>query len=395
MPDTAARRHRQPRSRQETLSIAGLAALSLVVGVGGGLFGPPVTAATTTTTTTTTCTHPYANYVGVGNDFIWFDETTDYNDMRTLSAGGVHDARVDFPWDQIQPTSSTSWDWSKPDAVMTAAALTHTRILAVAAYSPHWASSDPSGGGDRSYPPKSNSTYASFVAAVTHRYGHNGTFWAAHPTYTADPLEAVEIWNEAWGFWDWKPNPNPTAYAAMAHAGAVAVHGQDSAMPVLIDTELLEVNTNGTQVYWLDKLLSADTTLGSLVNGFSVHPYPDPTTQSPLSNPSPDYSYQRVTLIHQAAVNHSANLPLWITEIGWSTASSSVGGVSESTQATYEQKAITYAKTHWSYVKKVFIYVFDISSGDPSDREGNYGLIRADGTYKPAWTSIKNGIATC
>ena len=71
-------------------------------------------------------------------------------------------------------------------------------------------------------------------------------------------------------------------------------------------------------VDWLKNLRAADPGLSTVVDAYSVHPYPYPRTQGPdVDHSDPRWDYQRVQLTRQI----DPSLPIWITEVGWSTAS--------------------------------------------------------------------------
>jgi hypothetical protein len=338
---------------------------------------------------------PYAGRVGVSSHLIWLSEPDAQAALAPLAAGGVTWVREDFPWDQLQP-SPTRWDWSRSDNLMQAASRTGVNVLAILDYSAPWASSDPSGGGDTHFPPLSDAAYADYAHAVVARYGVNGAFWAANPGLRARPLGAIEIWNEAYGWWNWKPAPNPAAYAALVRAAAAAARVAQPTIPVLADANLLEVRKDGAIVGWLDSLLSADPGLGKVVSAFAIHPYPDPPSKSPMdTSGDPRWTYSgNVALVRRTEALHGVRAPLWITEIGWTTATGTPDGVTEAEQARYVTEAVSLGIGEWGgFVQKVFVYSWDESTGTPGDTEGNYGLRRADGSFKPAWPSLVAMIA--
>jgi hypothetical protein len=307
-----------------------------------------------------------------------------------MAAGGVRSVREDFFWNTIQPAFGT-WDWTRPDNLMTAASRSGVGVLAILDYSAQWASSGP----DTNYPPKNNADYATYAAAVAARYGPGGTFWLTHPTLSPRPLDGLEIWNEPWGYWFWKSGPNPAAYAAMARAATVAIRAASPGVKILISGDVLEVRTDGAIVNWFDNVLNADPGLGQLVDGYTVHPYPSPRQKSPMDD-SGDirWNFARVTVTHNVAVAHGADKPIWITEVGWTTATGVPDGVSEATQAQYLHDAITRSIGQWgSYVAKIYLYTWGTSNGVMTDIEGNYALQHADGTFKPAWASITSLLA--
>lgn len=326
--------------------------------------------------------------VGVASSALWFSEADAKAHYARLAAGGLTWVREDFRWDLVEPSNGT-WSWSKTDAVMAGAAAAGVDVLAILGYSAKWASSDPSGAGDIHYPPKDNADYADYARAVVQRYGPGGTFWAARPDLPVRPLTAVELWNEPWGWWFWKSGVDPVRYAAMARAAATAVKAVQPQVKVLLSADLLQVRTDGKVVPWFDHVLAADPGLAGYIDAYSVHPYPYPRQQGPMvDNADARWDFKRVELINQVAVARGVQRPLWITEVGWSTANTA-DSVTESQQATFMTQAISRAAT-WSFIDKVFIYTATQDRPDMTDREAHYGMRRADGSWKPSWTAVTN-----
>jgi hypothetical protein len=279
---------------------------------------------------------------------------------------------------------------------MAAAAGANVNVLGLLGYSAPWASSDPSGKGDTRYPPRQADDFANYALEVVKRYGPKGSFWAARPDLIRRPLTAVELWNEPWGFWAWKPNPDPAGYARLVRAAASAIRGYDPSIRILIAGNVLQVRSDGALRSWLQDVRSADPALASLFDVYSVHPYPYPRTKGPYDDSGDArWGFRQVTLNHDL----DPSKPVWITEIGWSTAPSAVDAVSETTQATYVKGALQRGLEDWgSWVERVFLYSWDLDNGPASYREGYYGLRHADGSTKPAWAEvtrlISNGKAT-
>jgi hypothetical protein len=310
-------------------------------------------------------------------------------EMARLRKHGVDWTREDFLWGTIEPAKGT-YNWSWPDKLMTSASRTGMNVLAILGYSARWSSSGPNGEG--TYAPRVNAEFASYAAAVVRRYGRSGTFWRTHPELEPRPLSAVEVWNEPWGHWNWKPQPDPAAYARLARATAAAVKAVDPQVKVLISGDLLQVRTDGKIVEWLKNVLAADAGLKSLVDAYSVHPYPYPRDLGPHDRrPDPRWDYRRVELIHRV----DPSRPLWITEVGWSTAAGVHDAVSEAQQAVFVRGAVERALGEWGgFVERIFVYSWDRSNGRAGDREGNFGLRRADGSTKPAWAALASLLQT-
>lgn len=329
----------------------------------------------------------WAGRVGVAGHLMWYaDQETE---MRRLHAGGVDWTREDFLWETIEP-SKGSFNWSWPDKLMTSSSRTGVNVLAILDYSAKWASSGPNS--EATYPPRDNAEFAAYATAIVRRYGPGGSFWSGHPELTPRPLTAVEVWNEPWGHWDWKPNPDPAAYAALARATAEAVKAANPGMKVLIAGDLLQARTDGKIVSWLANVLAADPGLKGLVDAYSVHPYPYPRELGPYDERADArWDFRRLDLIHQVDPSH----PLWITEVGWSTAPGVSDAVSDAQQATFVRGAVQRALGEWGgFVERIFVYSWDRSNGTSGDREGNFGLRRADGSTKPAWDALSSLLAS-
>ena len=329
-------------------------------------------------------TTSYAGRVGLNTHQVWVSQADSYATFASARSRGVEWVREDFLWSLVEPQPG-SYSWSRTDALMASASLAGVNVLGILDYSAPWASSDPTGGRDTKYPPRSNHEYARYAAAVVSRYGPGGSFWAARPDLAPRPLTAVQIWNEPWGYWFWKPNPSPAAYATLARTAIGAIRAANPLIKVLIAGDVLQVRTDGQIVDWLRNLRAADPGLATLADAYSVHPYPHPRTLGPYAERSdPRWDFRRVTLTHQI----DPSLPVWITEVGWSTASTS-DSVSEATQAEYVRGAVERSLVEWgSFVERVFVYSYDKDSGNTSDREGYYGLRRQDGAPKPALDSL-------
>jgi hypothetical protein len=337
-----------------------------------------------------TTSSAYGGRVGVNTHLIWVSEADAYATLAHARAGGVSWVREELPWGVVEPQRGT-FSWGRTDALIAAAARAGVNVLGILAYSAPWASSDPSGNRDSKYPPRDPADYARYAAAVVKRYGPRGSFWVSRPDLPERPLTAVQIWNEPWGHWFWKPNPSPAGYARLARMAATAIRAANPAVDILVAGDVLQVRTDGAIVDWLRNLRAADPGLNTLVDAYAVHPYPYPRTNGPyLERTDPRWDYRRVTLTRQI----DPTLPIWITEVGWSTAATG-DSVSEATQATYVTGAVRRALDEWgAFVERIFVYSFDRDGSDRNDREQHYGLLRADGTAKPSWNALRSLLAT-
>jgi hypothetical protein len=206
-----------------------------------------------------------------------------------LARGGIGWIREDFDWARIEPERG-SHDWARTDELMRAAATAGVDVLAILDYSAGWATSDP--GGDEEAPPREDADYAAFARAVVERYGAGGSFWEGEERVR--PLAAVELWNEPWGYFFWRPEPDPARYATLARAAAEAVRAADREVEVVVPADVLQVRSDGQILPWFSALLEADPRLPELVDAWSVHPYPSPRSAGPLDDGDPRFSVRRV-----------------------------------------------------------------------------------------------------
>ena len=173
---------------------------------------------------------------------------------------------------------------------------------------------------------------------------------------------------------------DPAYYAKMVRAAEQAVHSTHPEMLILMSGDWY----NWRVGYWLKLLLAADPTINRLPNlRYSVHPY---TCQNdPYSTALP--GLQAAYLVH----SFDPSVPIWITELGWETAGSSSIQfpdcvISETTQADYYMRATKRALGDWgSWIETAFFYVYENDWG--------FGMLRSDGTLKPAWGALTGLIA--
>jgi polysaccharide biosynthesis protein PslG len=321
--------------------------------------------------------------IGISTGTVWLAPAEGARYLRLARDGGIGWVREDFAWSAIEPQRGR-FDWRRTDSLMRATAGLGMNVLALAAGSPAWASGHPE---SDKYPPRRAEDYAAFVRAVAQRYGVSGTFWRSHPRLARRPLNAIEIWNEPWHAYFWRPSPNPGAYARLVRLAATAIKAVHPEISVLASGDIFELAVDGDDNGdWLQPLLAADPDLwrSRLVDGWSVHTYCQRLT--PWDTTAPERGrFDRVELTRSLSLAAGANLPIWITEVGWNTSPDRADSVSEDLQAQYVYAALVRAARDWAgFVRHTFIYTLDAPS-----REQDYNLLRPDGSPRPAWAAVK------
>jgi hypothetical protein len=331
---------------------------------------------------------------GIQTHVMWGD-VTDAQMQRQLDlvkASGATMTRVDVGWASLQqdgPNGYSPWYLAKLDALVAAAHARGVGLLLTFMNTPCWASTAPESAkqgcagawwdrGVTAYAPADPKAFARALAFLAARY--------------RDRVAAWEVWNEPNHPDFWQASDRAAAYAQLLKATYPAVKAADPRATViggalsLCDYGFLQ------RLYVLGAKGSFDA--------FSVHPYSDDV--SPLdarAGTDARYSFVRgVPKIRATMLANGDARPLWLTESGWTTSTvrgseAWRNGVSETQQALFiRQQAQQIVR--WPYVKaNITFNLLDVGS-DRADRNANFGLLRADGSAKPAFASIRAAVAT-
>lgn len=315
------------------------------------------------------------------------DQSTYVNEALN---GGAKTIRDDFAWSSIE-TSLNTYNWNGPDNIIKQTAPKGLDVLAMAGYSPSWASS--CGGGDKCGP-TNVSYYADFVKQVALRYGHNGSFWTDNPTIPKHPI-AIEIWNEPnISFW---ANPNPANYTALLKAGYTAIKSVDPQMTV-VSAGLAPYGSYGSvasdgsrinPVTFLEGMYKAG--VAGYMDAVGWHPYNYQSgwtatymlsnqvwsAWSQMSQTSPSAR----SLMTQYG---DGNKKIWATELGAPT--NLVGETEQGNLATQE---VSSWKSY-SWAGNYYWYDLRDDCTTSTDNECHFGAVRTDNSLKPAYTALKN-----
>lgn len=318
---------------------------------------------------------PVSDRVGLSTHLVWLGADDQCRELQALRAAGVGWIREDLPWDQLEARRG-EWDWSRADRLLVAAGRMGIRVLPILGYSTPWASTDD--GGDTRHPPRDPEAYARYAAAVVERYRPGASFWEQHPDGSHAAVTAVELWNEPWGYWAWKPEPDPRAYGRLAALAAERIDAAAPGTTVLLPSEREQRRSDDRPRAWTTEVLKAEPRLAELVDGAAVHPYPRVRRRGPID------AIGRLADAMRATEAAGLDVPIWVTEIGWSTAPDHDEGVSERDQAI-RLRAFLDAVLADDRIERVFVYTWNRDGSDGGDLEEHFGVRRRDGTPKPAW----------
>jgi hypothetical protein len=260
-------------------------------------------------------------------------------------------------WDPAQPVDA------QDGLVLAAASQVHTRIHALLGANSL---------GDPTH-------YREWVVAFIRRYGAGGSFWSEHPELDASryAITTFELGNE----------PYFGTMTATEYADTVRPTLEEVARLGLPAKIVLPDWTYGTDTSWMDTLYQRIPNLNSLFYAFAEHPYwygHDPAESGPAG------PFERIGELRRRMDEHGASSkPIFITEYGESTANCGSQCVSESVQAEHLKEMIdaVVSRPEWG-VEMLSIFQLHDWATNSTDREKQFGILRQDGTPKPAYPIV-------
>jgi hypothetical protein len=310
--------------------------------------------------------------------------------LAAMQATGATWVRFDLSWNTVQPNDASSYDWETYDRIVAAINAHHLHGLAILDFTPSWARSAACAN-SKMCPPKDPAQFAVFAAAATKRY-------------QSKSLRDWEIWNEPNIAFRYHPATNPASYTAILKAAYMAIKRTDPrAFVVAGGTAPSESNaTNLTPADFLTALYANGAK--GYFDAVAVHPYTYP--DSPADN-LPLSAWGQMTTMHNImAANGDGGKKIWITEYGaptggpgsvalsgFSTAEGGADHVTEALQARIVSDSISI-ESQVSWIGPFFWYSYIDAGTSPSTVENFFGLLRADGSRKPAYATFVQMVAT-
>lgn len=259
------------------------------------------------------------------------------------------------------------------------------KTLFVLYETPGWAN----GSGDALAPPSDPATYAAFA----------GRF-AAHMKQLGVQVRGYEIWNEADAPEFWHPAPDAARYAALLKAAYRSIKAADPSATVIASP------TTANNVDWMRRLYDAGA--GGSFDAAAVHTdtacldrAPDDYDRMPDGTIAP-YVFLGYRAFHDVmAANGDGDKPIIMSELGWTStggrpnscargrwAGQKADGVTEAKQADYLSRAFG-CMANDSYLSDALWFTLDDMPYQQLAEMRSYGLVRANGTFKPAYAAFQ------
>lgn len=290
--------------------------------------------------------------------------------LDAVSEAGIGWLRVDVSWRDIERQPGV-YDWRQVDALVAEARRRNLEILAIAAYTPGWATDGAAGSGA----PRSPGDWRRFCAAAAGRY--------------AGSIEVWEIWNEPNldRFWsgtraEWIDEIlRPGADGVRAGNPAARIAG-----PAL-------AHRNGPAP-WHEWLYDVLRQAGGELDVVTHHLYAasDGAVSSRLGSRTPYGGEPGLWRLAEPSLREVLEAagwsgPVWLTETGWQAQ-----GAAEIFQAAKYRGLLDEWFTgrrgrHW--IERVFFYELQ----DDAEGGTHWGILREDRSRKPAWVVYRGFIA--
>ncbi len=292
-------------------------------------------------------------------------------DLAVAAASGAQVLRIAFGWDAMEPERG-QYDWSFWDEFVRSAADAHVQLIPYVCYTPKWAATDQGEDYWRS-PPRDPRDFARFMGGIVRRY--KGT------------IRSWELWNEPDNRSYWLGSPEQ--YAALTLAGSAAVREADPSARIVLGGIAGEVD-------FLSKIL-VDGRVAPAVDVVNFHSYFETWHPNSIEQ-LPAY----VDSVAKIVRGTGRRLPLWMAEVGYSTVGDRTD-VSDVYRAHFrgehseDAQAAAVARTVFTTLatRQVSLFAWyrinDLPAaqeviGDDNNR--HLGLVRADGSPKPALESF-------
>ncbi|HET8566516.1 MAG TPA: hypothetical protein VFL77_08595 [Solirubrobacterales bacterium] len=321
--------------------------------------------------------------------------------FQRLGRGGVETVRIPIGWPSVQPTPTSSFDWSGYDSQVEAAAKAGIRVLPFLSGAPEWAvpGRRVAGGGGLTAPahlPVSGAAgtgWAAFLTAAVARYGPDGSFWSEHPGVPMVPIREWQIWNEP-NFKYFIAKPNPGEYGRLVKISYTALKAADPGARVILAG--LFARPKGARDRKTGKHKSLNWYASDFINAmYRKTPGIKSRFQGAALHPYTIYARELPEVVEEfrnfLARNHDGAKKLLLTELGWSSGpKNTANGFAKgpSGQAKELRTAFTQLRNkqvRWK-LKSVYWFSVDDQPGACNFCDGS-GLFGPGFTPKPSWYS--------
>jgi hypothetical protein len=335
------------------------------------------------------------------NFFWWGDDANQHRNEQFLDMlrdSGCEWVRMQFAWSSIEPRPNEPLEWTLHPfhRVVDQAAARGLKVLVNISHAPDWArTSDPG-------VPADPAAFASFMNRMAAAF--------------AGKVAAWQVWNEPNLVDETNGLIDPEGFFELAKAAAPAIRSADPnaliVFPGLAPNSLMFNDLAVDDDWYLEALFEFENgAIADYFDVFTAHAYgtgntPDEYYPGNLSDQpgwtnAPEFYYRHIEDIHRILINVGAgDKPIWITEMGWTTESTSENygygkWITEDLQAEYLVRAFEIAQTEWPWVENVFIWHLNAAAYAGLENPfSGFSVTDAGGFPRPAYHYIRNLMLT-
>jgi hypothetical protein len=313
-------------------------------------------------------------------------------DFKRMGEGGVGTLREQLSWASVDPTKAPDdYDWSAFDGIVGEAARNGVTVLPFLFGTPDWVAKglERRACGSRCalFAPRTSAAldaWGRFVGDAVDRYGRGGEFWAENPGLPKRPVRAWQVWNEQNSKSFFAPKPSTKGYAKVLEEASRAIRSADRRADVVLGgmAELAGSRKAVAGPKYLRKFYRRSG-VERHFDGIAVHPY----------GAQVGAVEEQTELFDDVARDAGDNgASLWITEVGWGSAS---GGNPLNAGAKGQAKRLKQAYRYFERerkrmkIKTVTWFSWQDSSTSICDWCASSGLLTTGSKAKPAFRAFK------
>jgi hypothetical protein len=327
-------------------------------------------------------------FYGVNSHLTWFD--SDERGDRTvqlMDEAGVGIVRTVFDWPSIEPEPGV-YGWDRFDRAVERLEKRGIAILGLLDSSAPWATSAPSLDEPnwQKWPSKDLSAFGRYVYAVVERYDGDGVADAPG----SPVIRHWEIWNEPNLAFFWRPQPDVEQYVRLlrfsyqaiklAHPSAVVVMGGIAGNGVSYPPFALAQEERN----FLQQIYDHGGKDFFDVANIHLYPYTHELEWPELMTTLQDALDETRSVM---ATNGDGDKPIWVTEIGFSTALFPDNYEVEPDAVIAAWLGKVYRQL--TGAEALFWYMFE-DEGTGENPEGHFGLVEYDSAPKQSYYEYRN-----
>lgn len=311
----------------------------------------------------------WADFLGLNAQLQWFPESAYRQQIAKLKALDLQWIRLGLHWELMEP-SPGQWQLAEFDRLMQVVEEEQLETLLYLVGSAPFATSAPAGvSNPDQYPPTNPQLFANSFAHLASRYPQ---------------IDAWQVWNEQNIPPFWQPAEDPLQYRQLLETSLTALAGARPDATQVI----------GGKAYYSQMpvhgglMLESMNQLGSLSPDrvTAYHPYTHEPEGDVLG--AGDFIANAGTL--NQYLRQYGSGPIWATEFGWSSYPGPVELqpiIGEQGQADYMLRRLALMSA--MDFDRIFLFTLSDLDARASPRDRFYGLLRLDGSEKPAYAALQ------